>query len=249
MHVLVGTLGLALCLATSEAKSPNADGSAAQTEQQGSKNVFQRLTGQLSGGKRTHPLAPPPQGRKFMVGLEGVVFSAPPVQPEVIRLDPRFVGRSVALGGIGLFGRFRPISLLAVELGARSGSLRYNSTSTNNAVSQDQVAIDAAALLYLARGNVAQFALSGGVGGMWNRVGYQERGESSRQTFGSVLFRVGGEAEFLLKRVAFTLAFRNYAILTFRDQVNNRGIDKDVPAPVSKFQSSLMGSIGIAFRF
>jgi len=184
-----------------------------------------------------------------MIGLEGVVFSAPPVQPTALRIDPRYVGRSVALGGMGIFGRYRPISVIAVDVGVRSGSLRYNSRNSSNEMSQDQILADAAVLVYLARGQIAQFALSGGMGGMWNRIGYQVGGENPRQTFGSVVFRVGGEAEFLLKRFAFTLSFRNYAILTPRSRVNNRGLPGDTLAPVAKFQSALMGSVGIAFRF
>ena len=57
------------------------------------------------------------------------------------------------------------------------------------------------------------------------------------------------EAEFLLKRVAFTISFRNYAFWTPRSRVNNRGLTGDPLAPVSSFQSALMGAIGIAFRF
>lgn len=209
-----------------------------------------------SGRKSLKPQAPPPQGRKFMVGLEGVLLSSPPIQSRVIQIDPRFVGRSVALGGGGLFGRYRPISLLGVELGVRSGSLRYKSRNNEDTVSTDQILADVAALIYLGRGEVAQFALSGGIGGMWNRVGYERgTGEDGVHTFGSVLFRVGGEAEFLVKRVAFVLSFRNYAQLTNPNWVSRRGgllsanTVANTTAPVARFQTILVGSAGIAYRF
>lgn len=258
MHALVGTLALGLWHATASTPAPASEPSTAPSPETSAPPVqptqrstlFSRLAGRKgSTAARVPPTGPPPDGLRFMIGLEGLIFSAPPLKAPRLRIDPRNVGRSVAMGGIGLFGRFRPISAIAVEVGVRSGSVRYNSQTSNASMSQDQIAADAAVLVYLARGQIAQFALSGGMGGMWNRIGYEYAGDTSRQTFGSVVFRVGGEAEFLLKRVAFVLAFRNYAVLTPRDRVNNRGQDEDAPAPVATFQSALMGSVGIAFRF
>src|SRR5690606_28115229 len=62
--------------------------------------------------------------RRFLVGIEGVVMQAPPLRPSIVRVDPRFVGRTVALGGLGIFGRFRPMPIVAFDLSVRSGSLR-----------------------------------------------------------------------------------------------------------------------------
>lgn len=211
-------------------------------------------------GKRlrsaTPPTAPPPDGRKFMVGIDGAIIQASPIRAEVARLDPRFVGRSVAMGGLGLFGRYRPISLIGFDLGVHSGSLRYRDPDDDEAgsVSRDQVLIDAAVLLYLGRGEVAQFAVSSGLGGLYNRIGYDAGdGRNGRQTFGSAAFRLGAEAEFLVKRVAFVLSFRSYALLTDRDRVRgsgtlveSSGVDN---APVPTFATQLLGSAGIAFRF
>lgn len=209
-----------------------------------------------NGRTNLPPTAKPVDGRRFMIGLEGVILSAPPIRSRVIYIDPRYPGRSVALGGVGLFGRFRPIALIGVDFSVHSGSVRYSNRDGNDSVSQDHVLFDAGVLLYLARGNVAQFAFSGGVGGMWTRVGYeQDGGGNGRHTFGSALFRVGGEAEFLVKRVAFVLSFRNYAMLTDRDAVVRRGslVQADTPknrvAPVATFQTMLLGSAGIAYRF
>lgn len=204
----------------------------------------------------TPPTAPPPDGRKFMVGIDGTIVQASPIRAEVVRLDPRFVGRSVAMGGLGLFGRYRPISLIGFDLGAHSGSLRYRDPDDDDAgsVARDQVLIDAAVLLYLGRGEVAQFAVSSGLGGVYNRIGYAAAdGREGRQTFGSAAFRLGAEAEFLVKRVAFVLSFRSYALLTDRDRVRGSGAlveTSDVSrAPVPTFATQLLGSAGIAFRF
>jgi hypothetical protein len=196
----------------------------------------------------------PPDGRKWMIGLEGVVVQAPPLRPRALYLDPRFVGRSVAMGGVGLFGRFRPSPYLGLDLGVRSGSLRYQDRGSDDQISQDQVMADAGVLLYLGRGDIAQFALSGGMGGMYNRIGYDLDGSRDGvQTFGSGLVRLGGEAEFILKRVAFILSFRTYAVFTDRSATRNRGslfaATPGARAPVAVLQTLLVGTAGIAYRF
>ena len=189
-----------------------------------------------------------------MIGLEGVVVQAPPLRPEVVYLDPRFIGRSVAMGGLGLFGRFRPNPYIGFDLGVKSGSVRYQDRENDNQISQDQVLFDLGVLLYLGRGEVAQFALSGGTGGVYNRIGYDFGDRDGVQTFGSGLVRVGGEAEFVVKRVAFILSFRTYAVFTDRDLTRTRGelfdsSTADERAPVSTFQTWLLGSAGISYRF
>jgi hypothetical protein len=189
-----------------------------------------------------------------MVGIEGVVIQAPPLRPDIVYLDPRFVGRSVAMGGLGVFGRFRPNPYVGFDLGVRSGSLRYHNRDSNDQLAQDQVLADAGVLLYLGRGDVAQFALSGGLGGMYNRIGYDlgDRGEGV-QTFGSGLVRIGAEAEFVVKRVAFILSFRSYGVFTDSSAARTRGAvfdqARDTEAPVAKLQTLLLGSAGIAYRF
>jgi hypothetical protein len=208
------------------------------------------------GAKQADRLADPPDGRAWMIGLEGVILQAPPLRSRVVYIDPRFVGRSVAMGGGGLFARYRPIQFIGVDVGAHTGSVRYRGQDSETVVSQDQVLFDAGLLLYLGRGDVAQFALSGGVGGQYSRIGYElESGLEGTQTFGSALFRLGAEAEFLVKRVAFVLSFRTYGVLTDRDRVSNKGelLQGDTGprtlAPVATLQTYLLGSAGIAFRF
>jgi hypothetical protein len=208
------------------------------------------------GANQADRLAKPPDGRAWMIGLEGVILQAPPLRSQVIHIDPRFVGRSVAMGGGGVFARYRPIQFIGFDVGAHTGSVRYRGQDSDNVVSQDQVLLDAGVLLYLGRGDVAQFALSGGLGGQYSRIGYElESGLEGTQTFGSALFRLGAEAEFLVKRVAFVLSFRTYGVLTDRDNVSSKGAllqgdaGERAKAPVPTYQTYLLGSAGIAFRF
>lgn len=194
--------------------------------------------------------------RRFLVGIEGVVMQAPPLRPGVVRLDPRFVGRTVALGGLGLFGRFRPVPILALDLGVRSGSLRYTDRGDDGIIAEDHVLAEAGVLLFVARGDVAQFAFDGGIGGAFNRVEYQPAGgPSGKQVFGSGLVRAGGDVEFVLKRVAIVLSLRAYGVFTDRDRVDNSGelLEEATPAarkaPVPALQTWLVGSAGVAYRF
>ncbi|MBC8070803.1 MAG: hypothetical protein IAG13_20925, partial [Deltaproteobacteria bacterium] len=197
----------------------------------------------------------PPQARRFMIGLAGVLMQSPPLRVRAVYLDPRDIGRSVALGGVGLFARYRPRPIVGLDLDIRSGSVRYRRDDADVSVSQDQVLAELGALLYLGRGDVAQFALSGGVGGMYNLVRYDAFKQTGRQVFGSALLRVGAEAEFLLKRVAIVLSFRTYGVMTPRGNVRNSGAVLDTAsaearrAPVASFSTMLLGSAGIAYRF
>ena len=194
--------------------------------------------------------------RRFLVGIEGVVMQAPPLRPSIVRVDPRFVGRTVALGGLGIFGRFRPMPIVAFDLSVRSGSLRLTDRDDDSVIAQDHVLAEAGVLLFVARGDVAQFAFDGGVGGAFNRIGYDpEGGPSGRQIFGSGLVRVGGDVEFVLKRVAIVLSLRAYGVFTDRDNVDEKGeLFEDAPealrkAPVPTMQTWLVGSAGVAYRF
>jgi len=189
-----------------------------------------------------------------MIGLAGVIMQAPPIRTEVVYLDPRDIGRSVAMGGVGLFARWRAKPIFGLEADVRSGSVRYG-RSSEVTVSQDQILADLAALLYLGRGDVAQFALSGGVGGMASIVRYGGSDDATgRQTWGSATFRVGAEAEFLFKRLALVLSFRAYGVAAVRSGVKNKGellgrTGDRVLAPAPSFATMLVGSAGIAYRF
>lgn len=198
----------------------------------------------------------PKDDRKWMIGVEGVVTQVPPLRVEVVFIDPRFIGRSVAMGGLGLFGRYRPSPFIGFDLSVRSGSVRFEDEDAGDTISHDQGLAELGALVYLGRGEVAQFALSGGLGGMYNRVGYDLGGERGGvHTWGSGVVRLGAEAEFLVKRVAFVLSFRSYGIFTKRDAVAKKGelLAVDRPendrAPVATLQTQLAVSAGIAYRF
>ncbi|MCA9654226.1 MAG: hypothetical protein H6712_07620 [Myxococcales bacterium] len=191
--------------------------------------------------------------RRFMLGLEGVVMQAPPLRPQVVTFDPRFIGRTVSLGGLGLFARLRVHPRISVEATVRSGSARYAARPTEDpdVVSHDQVAADVGVLLFVARGQMVQLAFDGGVGGMGTRVRYELDREGT-QLFGSGIVRVGANAEFLVKRIAFVVSVRAMGVLTNVERVRNRGEllqGRDLPAPVPAMQTLLVGSAGIAYRF
>lgn len=198
----------------------------------------------------------PPDGRAFALGVEGTILTAPPLRTRVVYVDPRFVGRSTALGGLGVFGRYRPLSFIGFDANIRTGSMRLRAQDDDTTISTDQVLADLGALLYLGRGKVSQFALSGGLGGQFQRVRYElDSGLRGTQSFGAFTIRVGAEAEFLVNRVAFVLSFRTYGVVTPRKNARSSGAlfdgrsGEDTYAPVAALQTYLAGSAGIAYRF
>lgn len=195
----------------------------------------------------------PTPKRRFLLGVEGVVIQAPPLRTEIVRFDPRFLGRSVSLGGLGLLGRLRVHPRIAVETTVRSGSVRYagREDETGAVVSQDQVMADLGVLLYVARGDMVQLAFDAGLGGMGTRVVYELDREGT-QRFGSGLVRVGANAEFVFERIAFVVSVRSYGVFTDRDRVANRGAlleDKVLRAPVAGLQTFLVATGGVGYRF
>jgi hypothetical protein len=191
--------------------------------------------------------------RRFLLGVEGVVVQAPPLQPQVVRFDPRFLGRSTSLGGIGLLGRLQLHPRIGVEAVVRSGSVRYAGREDEGGavVSQDQVMADLGVLLYVARGDIAQLAFDAGLGGMGTRVRY-ELGREGTQLYGSGLVRVGADVEFLTKRIAFVVSVRSYGVVTDRERVRQRGalLEGRAPrAPVATLQTFMVASAGVAYRF
>lgn len=198
----------------------------------------------------------PPDGRAWALGVEGTILTTPPLRTRVVYVDPRFVGRSTALGGLGVFGRYRPLSFIGFDANIRTGSLRLRAEDDDTTISTDQVLADVGALLYLGRGKVSQFAVSSGLGGQFQRVRYElDSGVRGTQSFGAFTIRVGAEAEFLVNRVAFVLSFRTYGVVTPRSNTRTTGAlfegrsAADTDAPVATLQTYLAGSAGIAYRF
>ena len=190
-----------------------------------------------------------------MIGIEAVGMQLPPLRTAVVDLDPRFLGDSVALGGAGVFARYRPVPLVGFDVGVHSGSVRYRDRDDDQNVSQDVVMAEAGVLLYLARGELGQFALDGGLGGAWNRVGFDLGELEGTQQFGTGFVRGGVNAEFLVKRVAFILSLRTYGVFTDRDAVRNKGelmdrVNEEArKAPVATLQTYVVASVGVAYRF
>ena len=232
-----------------QAAAPEAEATARPRRSRWSANANGGARRGLSWSRADDPV---PE-RRFLLGVEGVVMQAPPLRPEIVRFDPRFLGRSVSLGGLGLLGRLQLHPRIGIEAGVRSGSVRYAGRQDENGpvVSQDQVMADLGVLLYVARGDIAQLAFDAGVGGMGTRVVY-ETDREGRQLYGSGLVRVGADAELLFKRIAFVLSVRSYGVLTDRDRVRQSGAlleGKTLRAPVATLQTFFVASAGIAYRF
>ncbi len=206
-------------------------------------------------GRRRPGTLPAPRKRRFLVGLEGVVFQVPALAPRVVRLDPRFVGNSVALGGAGLIGRFQPVPIVGVEVGVRSGSVVYRDQAKNKRASEDMVLASAGVLLYLAQGERARLAAGAGLGGQFHRIAYFSDEGKSVQRFGAFTLHVGLDAEFLLERVAFLLSVRSYGVVSDDRAMALRGplfedaTDADRALPVATFQTYVAASAGVAYRF
>lgn len=195
-----------------------------------------------------------PRPRRFMVGIEGVGLQVPALRPRITTIDPRYLGRSVTLGGFGLFGRWQAANIVGLELGVRSGSLRYR--NTRDVISQDMVMGEAGVLLYLARGAIGQLALDAGGGALVHAIRYELEGRpTGTQIVRAGLIRVGVDLELRLRRLAFTASLRSYGVISDVARTHTRGpLFEDVSeavrrAPVAVFQTHLLGSVGIAYRF
>ncbi|MEZ4453623.1 MAG: hypothetical protein R3B09_29480 [Nannocystaceae bacterium] len=197
------------------------------------------------------------RARRFLFGLEGVAMLTPSIQPRILELDRRYVGPTTTLGGVGVFGRWRAVPWLSLDVGVRSGSLRLRKTESGDLISQDLFLAEVGALLYLARGEIGQLALDGGLGGLVHQIGYA-RGDGSgsgTQRVGAALFRVGLDIELLLTRIAFVISLRAYGVVTDRKRTVARGDLFDGvdaagrQAPVPTFQTYVIGTGGLAYRF
>ncbi|RMH00503.1 MAG: hypothetical protein D6705_00210 [Deltaproteobacteria bacterium] len=165
------------------------------------------------------------------------------------------MGNSVALGGAGLFGRFRPVPILAVELSVRSGSVAYRDRDKDKLASEDMLLATTGLLLYLAHAERARLAVDGGLGGQFHRVAYFSKGGKSVQRFGAFLLHTGLDAEFLLSRVAFVLSVRTYGVVTDDRAMTTKGplfegaTAADRALPVATFQTYVAASAGLAYHF
>lgn len=178
----------------------------------------------------------------------------PPLRPRVAALDARYLGNSVTLGGVGALARVRLVPELALELAVRSGSLRYR--SGDDLISQDLLLAELGALLFLARGDIGHFALDTGVGGLAHAIRYDLAGGLvGAQLVGAFSVRVGADLELLLRRVALTFSLRAHGVVTDPARTRARGplFEGADPAlrqaPLPRFQTYLLGSAGLLYRF
>lgn len=192
--------------------------------------------------------------RRFMIGIAGILMQAAPLRPRVLHVDPRDVGRSVAMGGLGLYGRVRVRPLVGIDLQVSSGSVRYGKNDAKSTIAQDQVLADLGVLLYLSRGDIFQLALSGGIGGLGTLLRYETPAGKGRQSFGAFAVRAGVDAEFLIKRVALVLSFRTYG-LAYGSAARTSGAVFDGTSaserrpPMPAFATMLLATAGVAYRF
>ncbi|HEY8380156.1 MAG TPA: hypothetical protein VIK91_26885, partial [Nannocystis sp.] len=192
--------------------------------------------------------------RRWAIGIEGVALQIPPLRPRVATLDARYLGNSVTTGGVGALARVRVRPELALELAVRSGSLRYRSRA--DLISQDLLLAELGALLFLARGDIGHFALDAGVGGLGHRIRYElAGGRTGAQLVGAFTVRVGADLELLLRRVAVTFSLRAYGVVTDLARTRATGpIFADAApalrqAPLPRYQTYLLGSAGLLYRF
>ena len=194
--------------------------------------------------------------RRLMVGLEGVAFLTPALHVPRVRLDPRYIGEATAAGGAGVFSRWRVADRIALELGVRSGSLRLRSEARGDVISHDLLLADVGVLLYLARGEIGQLAVDGGFGGLGQQIRYDiADGERGLQRFGAFTARVGVDLELLLRRVAVVASLRAHGIVSVRRRTAAHGpffggaSEAERAAPVPTYQTYVIGSAGLAYRF
>lgn len=192
--------------------------------------------------------------RRWALGIEGVALQIPPLRPRIVDLDARYLGNSVTTGGVGALGRVRVRPQIALELAVRSGSLRYR--SEGDLISQDLLLAEFGALLFLARGDIGHFALDTGVGGLAHAIRYElEGGRAGAQIVGAFTVRVGADLELLLGRIALTFSLRAYGVVT--DLARTRasgplfsGVSAALrQAPLPRYQTHLLGSAGLLYRF
>ena len=195
-----------------------------------------------------------PRERRFLLGIEGVGIMAPALRPRITSIDARYLGSSVTLGGVGVFGRFQAAPRIGLELGVRSGSLRYRNKA--DVISQDMVLAELGVLLYVLRGKVGHFAVDAGGGGLFHAIRYELAGRpSGTQIVGGGLLHVGADLELRLRRIAFTASLRALGVVSDVARTRARGaLFEGVAeplrrAPVAVFQTYLLGSVGIAYRF
>lgn len=197
---------------------------------------------------------PAPRERRFLLGIEGVGVMAPALRPRITSIDGRYLGGSVTLGGVGVVGRFQAVPRIGLELGVRSGSLRYRNKA--DVISQDMVMAELGVLLYVLRGKVGHFAVDAGGGGMVHAIRYELAGRpSGTQLVGAGLVHIGADLELRLRRIAFTASLRALGVVTDVARTRTGGAlftgasEALRRAPVAVFQTYLLGSVGIAYRF
>jgi len=192
-----------------------------------------------------------------MLGLEGVGWVTPGLDIPLLRLDPRFVGRSTTPVGLGVFVRYDPNPILTVELGTRSGSLRYRSDdgAPSRQVLLDYFVPSAGLLLWPFRADVARFGLDMGVGGIYSIARYDLAQGRSRQSWGAFAVRAGFDVEVGGPRLSLLLSLQAHGVITPVDTAVSEGslfegtTKSERRAPVTPLASWVSGTLGLGYRF
>ena len=219
---------------------------------QGTKNAKNAKPRPKPSVDRDSPSARPT--RRWSFGLQGVGMQVPVLDSPLARIDPRFVGRSVTMIGVGLQGRFTPVHLLSLEVGTWSGSVRYRD-GDRASVAHDVVLTDIGTVLWVWSSQAGRFGIDGGGGAGFNLARYDLQSGEGRQRWASGFVRSGLDVEVLTRRVSFSFAVRFFGVMTDRRSVANRGevlagaSGEAERAPVATFQTYVVGSAGVAYRF
>lgn len=196
----------------------------------------------------------PPQ-RVVLLGLEGVGWVAPPLASDLVPFDARFVGRSTTPVGMGLLVRYDPNPLVTVELGTRSGSIRYRDRDGGRQVLHDFFAPALSFFVWPLRARQARFGLDAGVGGLYAIARYDVDGARSRQSWGSVTVRAGVDVEVGGPRLSLLFSLHGYGVVTPTETAVSEGPlfegtrASQRRAPVSRWASWVSGSLGLGYRF
>ncbi len=195
---------------------------------------------------------PPDDSRRVLLGLELVGMQVPTLVPGVVRIDPRGIGRSATMIGLGALLRVRVHRMISLDVSARSGTLRFRDQS--DVVDHDRFMTEIGVLLDFVRTQSFRLGVDGGAGLSLDQIRYTIDGDKSRQRWLTGLARIGLDIEFSTRRLSFLGAVRLVGAGATPSATANRGPlfrdeTRDAPAPIDPLQLWIVGVFGVAYRF